>query len=66
MVHDIITHNIKLYKLYKLYLKVKSLYVLILNLSLKVYVLFNVSYIKSFNIDLKLNYLDSKTKIEKN
>ena len=66
MVHDIITHNIKLYKLYKLYLKVKSLYVLILNLSLKVYVLFNISYIKSFNIDLKLNYLDSETKIEKN
>ena len=66
MIHDIITRNIKLYKLYKLYLKVKSLYVLILNLSLKVYVLFNVSYIKSFNIDLKLNYLDSKTKIEKN
>ncbi len=66
MVHDIITHNIKLYKLYKLYLKVKSLYVLILNLSLKVYILFNVSYIKSFNIDLKLNYLDSETKIEKN
>jgi len=66
VVHDIITHNIKLYKLYKLYLKVKSLYVLILNLSLKVYILFNVSYIKSFNIDLKLNYLDSETKIEKN